>query len=187
MLTVLINNIDPVILGNLISSHEVGIFMIAFKISVTLSVIQVGFNSYLSPKFVQFHGEKLRHLFYISTVLMAVSGLFLSLFVAFFSEEILLLFGREFVVANDLLLCLILVQFVHLATGSAGLMMMLNGHEKIVGNIIFFSLILKVFFSYILVDIFGVIGIAYASLISSIMQNFYFLYFVKNKVLVHAL
>lgn len=183
ILTIVINNIDSVILGNLISSQEVGVYMIAFKIAVTLSIVQVGFNSYLSPKFVQETGERLNRLFYFSTTLMAILGLLLSFAVVGYSREILLLFGAEFTVADNLLIYLVLIQFVHLATGSAGLMMMLRGYEKYVVNIIFVSLLMKVGLGYLLVESYGVIGIAYAGLLVSIFQNIYFFYFVRKKIL----
>jgi len=73
---------------------------------------------------------------------------------------ILKLFGPEFIFADKALTVLALGQFVNVATGSVGYLLMMSGHEKLMRNNIIFAAVLNVAFNIILIPRFGIVGAA---------------------------
>jgi O-antigen/teichoic acid export membrane protein len=152
------------------TTEDVGVFGVASRTANLTNFILVAVNSIAAPKFAAFYKQgQMRALGSMarnsSTLMMLWALPILVLFVAA-PGWVMKVFGQEFVGGGPILAILTIGQFVNVATGSVGFLLMMTGHEKLARNNIAASAVANVVLNVTLIPLYGVVGAAIATAIS---------------------
>lgn len=186
LLTTLGQNIDKIILPVLISTHEIGIYFSAFKLTSTLLIFQGIFSLIWMPEIIKKFERKTK-LNLANTLFKIQSILVFLISILIFSNELLIKFlGEAYADAILILPILFLVPYFMMMAeiGSVGITLKEKSgyHFFISLTYIIFSTLLILYLS----PIFGVQGVAYAVVISTVLyyllRNYIGLYLIKEKV-----
>jgi len=178
-------NIDSVMVGWLSSVKEVAYYTVASRIALlTIFFLQVT-NAALSPKLATLYKagkikEMNKMVQRVTSGLICVAILPVIVF-ALFGESILGLWGAEFSSGYWLLIVLSLGQLVNIGTGSAGLLLVMTGFEKIQANISFIAIGINLLINFILIGQFGALGAAIATAIALSFENISKVIYAKKK------
>ncbi|AGL01035.1 flippase [Desulfoscipio gibsoniae] len=173
--TILINNIDRIVLGYFVSAKDIGRYSAAALVAIQISVVLQSFNTVFSPLIADLYNKnalnQLNLVFKTVTKWIFTLTLPLFLIIVMFSDEVMNMFGRDFFSAGSILVILACGQFVNASVGSVGYMLTMTGLQKIemINGIL--GLILNLILNYILVLHFGVVGVAMATSISLAFLN----------------
>jgi len=166
---------DTLVLGAVQNSKEVGLYVVASRSSQVIALILMVANTLLGPRFARLyndaHIERLKNLFFKTAIFMFVAGLIAIIPFLFFPKEILVLFGEEFIVAVNALTILVFGQFVNVASGAGGILLVMAGKAKIIKVIMILTSLFNLFLSYLLGVSFGAVGVAVATAISMALMN----------------
>ncbi|SFR14189.1 flippase [Desulfoscipio geothermicus] len=166
---------DTIMLGFWIDSKSVGIYNIAMRAAMLTSFILFAVNSIVAPKFAALYAkgelEALGIVARNSTALMTVLALPILLLFILSPKFILGIFGPGFISGSNVLIILALGQFVNVATGSVGYLLMMTGYEKLMRNNIIGSAILNIILNTLLVPKYGITGAAIATAVSLAIMN----------------
>ena len=175
---------DIMILGIYSSADNIGIYSAASRLVMATTIILIAVNAVTVPKYAKYYKtgdiaaiEKLARA--AAVVLLLVVSIPMMILM-FFSDWIMLLFGEEFSGGEQVLRVLAIGQFVNVICGSVAYLLIMTGKEEVLRNIYFVTAILNIFLSIILLKIWGVIGVAYATSFSVIMWNILAAYIVKK-------
>jgi len=176
---------DILILGAFRSTEEVGIYSVALKVSLLTSIVLMSINSIAAPKFAEIWGKKdlqgLKNIVKQSTKLIFLLSLPILLFILFFPEFILSFFGEQFELGATALIFLALGQFFNAISGSVGMLLTMTGHQIIYQNILIVTIIINIFLNLLWVTEYGLVGVAMATMVSTILWNTLMGYFVWKK------
>jgi len=176
---------DKLMLGNMMSSEEVGIYFTAFKLSMFASISLMAINSIASPKFAEMYGKKdfdgLKKVVHQSTKMIFWSTLPLVILFFIFPDFLLGIFGTEFKVGVTAFIYLSIGKLISAFSGSVGNLLQMTGRQIIFMNLLFFGAIINVVLNYLLIPIYGVNGAALASMVSLSTWNLTMVYFVKRE------
>lgn len=175
VMNMVISSADTVALGIWTGSSAVGIFGVVRRTSLITSFILVAVNTIAAPKFAALYAAgdhtTLGYTARSTTRLMTLFALPFLLIFIMFPELILGIFGSTFATGGPSLRILAAGDFVNVATGSVGLLLMMTGHEKPLRNIVFASMLLDVALQVLLVPAYGLAGAAWASALTLAVQN----------------
>lgn len=176
---------ERLLLASAIDVASVGVLMgirqlqnfpqVLFQIMVTV----------LAPMFVAAKArgdmDEAKHLYHLSTDWICRLSFPLLIFLLFFGENILTLYGKDFAESGKWPLVIIIAgQMLNVLTGPHGMMLNMLGHEKalfkiyLISNSIFFLSLL------ILAPKLGLLGVALSGLFPVIFLNLIELYFMKK-------
>ncbi|MED4972300.1 flippase [Geobacillus kaustophilus NBRC 102445] len=167
---VVMDRIDILMIGNMMTNKDVGIYQVSSQIANLVSVLLVIFNTVFAPQISKFYHsgklDELRRLYVQSTRLLGLGALIFVIFLSTFSEYILMVFGKEFVEGQTALILRGIGQFINAAVGSVWLMLAMTGKPKLqmYGN--FAACIINVILNYILIPKYGIDGAAFASMVA---------------------
>jgi len=177
---------DKLMLGNMRSPEEVGIYFTAFKLSMFASIALMAVNSIAAPIFAELYGKKdmdrLRKVAHQSSKIIFLTTLPLVLGFLIFPDFLLGLFGPEF--AEKGVIAFMLLSFGKLISslsGSVGNILQMTGKQVAFMNILFIGAIVNLVLNLFLIPKFGINGAALASMISLSLWNLIMVYFVKRK------
>ncbi len=154
---------------------EVGIFGAAFRTAMLISFILVAVNSIVAHRFAAFcrSGDhvNLDLLARQSTKLLFVSSLpFLALFLLA-PTYLMGFFGKDFTGGALVLSILAAGQFVNVATGSVGQLLVMSGNERLLRNNLFIAFVINCALNLALIPRYGMTGAAVATAVSISVQN----------------
>lgn len=182
---IFMNNIDTVFLGVFTTTEEIGLFAVAMNIAFLTSIFLQITNSSVAPKIASlFHSGRIKE-----TELMmkkVTRGLFflgflqLIIFI-FFGDLILSIWGREFKEAYWVLLILSVGQLFNVGTGAVGQLLVMTGYEKTNRNITMIFLFLNIILSFIMIQLYTIIGAAIVNALTVAMLNITRLIMAKHK------
>ena len=113
-----------IILSTTSSQNELGLYVIALKISLLSSLAMKALNAILAPKVSYlFNLDKIDDMFVVSrfiTFISTIVSLFVIIIFYFFGTLIQIIFGESFEGAYIILLVLLIAQLVNSSTGSKG-------------------------------------------------------------------
>lgn len=183
-LNYVLSSFGTIVLGIWADSVAVGIYGIAARVTLLMRFILDSVNSIIAPKFatlyeqneIQALGNLARSVTFAMTVLAAP----ILLVVVLFPKAILNLFGGEFATGSTVLVVLAIGQFINVATGSVGYLLMMSGHEKIVRNNVVFNAIINVFLNLLLIPKFSIMGAAVATALSLAVKNIITVFLVRK-------
>lgn len=176
---------DKLMLGAMESSISVGIYHIAFKLSMFASITLMAVNSIAAPKFSELYAKDdmrgLQKVVKQSTKIIFWTSL--PLIFIFFSlpKYFLSLFGPEFIVGINAFIFLSCGKLFNSLSGSVGNLLQMTGKQVVFMKILFTGAILNVILNYFLIPIWGINGAAIASMISIIFWNLSMVIFINKE------
>jgi O-antigen/teichoic acid export membrane protein len=174
---------DIVMLGMFRSEAEVGVYSVVVKLAGLTSIALIAINSIAAPKFSEFYSkgdmEGLKNIAQSSTKMIFFTSMPVIAILILFPKQILGMFGEEFTVGYLALWILMTGQIVNSMTGSVGYILIMTGKEKLFQNIIIFTSILNILLNYVLVETYGLVGVALSTAISLSLLNLIPYFYVK--------
>lgn len=171
-----------IMLGVWGTKADVGIFNIASRTAALLSFILIAVNSISAPKFAALHAhgdmEALGSLAQGSAKIMVVLASPILLIFVLVPGWVMGLFGPQFLEGSMVLTILAIGQFINVATGSVGYLLMMSGNESLMKNTITASALLNIILNLILIKSWGLIGAAVATAVSLAAMNVILAYMV---------
>jgi O-antigen/teichoic acid export membrane protein len=123
-----------VMLGLYASSEDVGIYSIAHRLALTVTLVLVVFNNVFGPKYASLYNEdrnrELKKMAQSSSLIMLLVSSPLIIVLSIFPRFFLELFGVVSEVGVKVLRIILLGQFFNIATGQVGLLLNMTGHQK---------------------------------------------------------
>tara|TARA_B100000614_G_scaffold217676_1_gene203032 strand:- start:2443 stop:3804 length:1362 start_codon:yes stop_codon:yes gene_type:complete len=185
---------DRLMLGGMTSSYEVGIYDVAFKLSMFVNIALTAVTSISSPKFAELYEKKdfnrLEKVVHQSTKLIFWSSIPLLVLFTVVSIFILDLFGDDFYNGIYALVILCTARLFSVFTGPAGNLLQMTGNQLTYMNVLFLGAAINIVLNYVFIQpenpfshlgIHGINGAAFASFISIIFWNLTMVYYVKRK------
>lgn len=170
----------------LLTDEDVGLFAVPLRFAALFSIILFVVNTVMGPKIarIYFNGkiEDLQKYVNQSVNISTITAFIPMVIMILFSEQILGLFGDEYVHQSTLMRILILAEFINIVSGSNGLILNMSGHEKIARNIMIVTVLLFVLLSVTLTFYFGLIGTGFSILLIQIFRNILTINVVSKKI-----
>lgn len=171
------NSTDIFMLGQFLDAAYVGVYSAAATIAIFLSsLFIISLNSIFAPLIAAIYGQnaidKIRHLYITTTRWMFYSFLPLVVFVIIAREQIMSIFGKDFVIDGPVVLFVLLIgHMVNCLTGGVGQILSMTGHQKKELSINVIVIMLNIGLNLLLIPRFGIIGAAIATSSSQITVN----------------
>ena len=182
---ILLNWTDVLMLGKFESERNIGIYNGAFKIGyLTLffvmamgSIIVADISKYFNNnQFKELHNTVKK-----ATQVTAVLTIPVAIFIIIFSEQLLSLFGSEFIEGKIALIFITIGALYNALTGNVDQLLNTTGNQISVRNIMFFGFVINVVLNLVLIPIYGINGAAFSSLVVNIIVNTIFIVVIKKK------
>jgi len=186
IMNLVINWAAILFLGAWGSSSEVGVYSAALRTAMLTSFVLIAVNSIAAPKFAALHrqadfeglGTTARHAAKLMT-LCASPVLFAYLI---WSRSIMGFFGEEFISGSALLIVLALGQFVNVATGSVGYLLMMSGNGVLMRNNVILAAVTNIILCCMLIPAYGAMGAAISTSVTITLMNIVSAYLVWTKM-----
>jgi O-antigen/teichoic acid export membrane protein len=182
---------DVLVLGIWSDAKEVGIYGISMRIALLTAFILGAINIVVAPQFAALHAsgnaaalKRLAQQSAFWTLFLATPAIVVIVSVP---DLILQLFGPQFKDGAWALRILALGQFVNLATGPVGTLLLMTGHEKLMRNNIAISAALNLLCNLILVPAYGAVGAAASTALSLAFMNIISWSVVRKKLQINVL
>jgi len=134
LLYYLISNIDKLMLGYFSTSEQVGIYSVSFRVAILtiflLQSVNSIFASVISELVEKEDHQTLEKLLKSLTKWIFFFGLNFLGFVVILNQEILTIFGKEYLIGGQVLIILTLGQFINAAAGPTGTILIMSGNQK---------------------------------------------------------
>ena len=167
---------DLILLGIMRSSEETGIYFAAKKTALAIGILMISLNVILGPVISHLYSGKqydqLNHAFKMATQWILALALPVLVMILLFAEEILSLFGPGFAGARLSLIILTWGQFLNLAVGSVGYMLMMTGHQRWMVIDAVGAVSLNIPLMVLMISRFGITGAAWTSAVILALAGF---------------
>ncbi|WP_281556611.1 oligosaccharide flippase family protein [Thalassomonas sp. RHCl1] len=172
--------------GFLSSPEQVTYFAVANRVALLVAFMLLAVNGILSPKFAELkadnRSERLQSVYRSSTGLMLLLTTPFMVLVFIFAQEILWLFGNELQPAVKILRLLIAAQFVKVAVGSVGQLLIMSGFEHSQRRNLLLAVAILVLVATLLIPVWGALGAAIAVFCAMSFNNVLGLWQVYKKL-----
>ncbi len=171
----LMANINTIQLGNMSSNDDVALYSASAKIVSLVAIGLVSANLLISPKLSPlYYDGKLREMYTLirkNNAFIACITVIPVLIIAFFSEEVLAIYGDEYIEAAPLLRLLVIGQAFNVLCGPVLLVATLIGFQKSASATVLTMAFVNWLLCVLLIPMYGTIGAVYACVIANIMLN----------------
>ncbi len=175
MMTIIVNNIDMIMIGNILNKNAVAVYSVAAKIATFPSILLIVVNTVFPPIVAKLYHdgelEKLRNMYKLSArTLTAISSVII-LIIVIFRKSILGYFGTEFIGGEYVIIYRGIGQLVNASVGSVWYIVSMTGRPKInmVGKIL--AALINTLLNLLLIPILGITGAALSSMIAIVFAN----------------
>jgi O-antigen/teichoic acid export membrane protein len=177
LLYFLISHIDILMIGYFLESSDVGIYSVAVRIAGMGVFLLSASNTIFGPTISELTEKKqfytLEKLLKSITKIIFVFSLNFLLFVLIYNQEILTIFGQEYIVGGIVLIILTFGQFINASVGPTGTILIMSGKQNYeVFNSIAIC-IMNIILNIILIPRFGIEGAAVATASSIVIINIF--------------
>jgi len=175
ILNFFLNRADVLMLGYFRAASEVGIYFIAFRISLLVLFPLNAFGPIFGPMMSEFFGrneiQRMEELFKVITKWVVSLSIPILVTVLIFRSQILSMFGPQFVTGSSAVAFLGMAQFINCSAGHAGLLIIMAGYPRI--NLVNSLILLccNIVLNYLLIPPYGLLGAAIATGASIITIN----------------
>ena len=171
----IMQSIDIIILSIYEGFDQIAYYSVSVKLAMVTTLALVSVNIVIAPRIAEIYEnkkmKKLQQLIKHSTrIIFLISTCVLSV-LFFFTDEILGLFGQDYVAANNALLFLLAAQFFNAISGPGAIYLNMTGRQKTLNKILVLGLIVNISLNFYLIPIYGINGAAIATFISLITWN----------------
>ncbi len=175
-----------ILLGRWGTTADVAVFEAARRTAFTTTLVLTAVNSIAAPKFAELYekgdmdalGATARN----SARMMVLFAAPVLLLFTVAPGWVMGLFGPEFTTGGTVLLVLALGQFVNVATGSVGFVLVMTGNEPLARNTTALAAGVGLILNIALIPPFGAVGAAIATAVSMASLNLPAAYLVKNRL-----
>lgn len=172
-------------LGHYYSDDLIAIYSAVLQVSTLISFLLVAVNQVFSPIASKlYHEGRVRELGKVYgklTIFLFIIASLFTVFIYILGNEVMLLFGKEFVDGSIPLIILSVAQLFNALSGPCGLLNTMSGHPKVEIIVQVTSLILTLILGYILVKNYSLIGAAIStSIVIFISNGLRMLFLYKN-------
>ncbi len=166
---------DVLILSYFRPESEVGVYSIAYKVSILITIPLFAINSMAGPKFSQFKGAgDMKNLLKVakqSAKLNFITSFPIFVGVMALAGFLMNLFGDEFAGGTSLLYVLALGQLYNASCGSVLNLLNMTGHERKVQRIIVISTLVNLILNILVAGEYGAMGVSITTAISLLLWN----------------
>lgn len=181
---------DILMIGTLMESADVGVYRAAIQgaelVAIALTVVNIVLLPSISSLYEKGEISKLQKLITMSTRMVTVVCLPIFIFLYFFGNYFLLLFGNEFLIGSKSLAILSVGQLMNAFFGSVGLILSMTGHEKDTLQGVAISALINIILNIAFIPVWGIEGAAYATTSSLIIWNVLLAYKVIKRTGLHS-
>jgi O-antigen/teichoic acid export membrane protein len=174
------------LLGVLGEKDDVGLFGMATRTAYLVSAVLIAVNSIAAPKFAALYKQnklaELERLAQQTTFMLTLVAIPVTFLMMIFPSQIMAIFGAEFAASGNVLRILLIGQFVNVACGSVGFLLIMSGNEKSFRNAIVLSVVSMSVLLLVLVPHLQEIGAAIANTVAVIVSNVMCIYYVKKRL-----
>ena len=166
---------DTLMIGYFKTSADVGIYRVAFKVATLITFLQFAVNSIAAPTIASLYAKDdlagLRKYIKQIGVINAGFAIPTALVVIFFSEELLNMFGAEYIAGAVIVPILAVGQLVNALAGPVMYILNMTGREKLSQRIMIWMTALNIILNVVLIPMYGIVGAAIATTISMVTWN----------------
>lgn len=175
---------DTFILGIMDSAENVGIYNVALRIANLTSLSLLAFTSMSAPKFAEFYSnndmKSLKKVTSHTTKLIFWTSVPFLVLILLFPASIMGIFGEEFKVGGLTLVFIAIGQFVNAISGSVGSFLKMTGRQAFFRNVMIVTMILSIGLNILLIPKYGINGVAFATMLTTIIKNLSFVVYIKR-------
>lgn len=186
VLSQLIQWYSQLVLGIFGNVSDVAILAVSQRISLLVSVMLLAVNHLVAPKFARLFSEKntreLKKLTVWTVRLLLMVGLPVLAAIIIFPEQILSLFGKEYIDGAKTLIILAIGQLVNITTGSVAFLLSMTKHEKELRNNTLVTVMIIIPVGLYLISSFGLLGAAITTSLSVSLHNVLLAVAVRKKL-----
>jgi len=179
----LFTRMDILMLGYFKSSSDVGIYAIAARMAILIELPINALNAIFEPTIAEISGrgeeKSLLCLYRAVTPWIVVIGFFIFMLLIILADPIMELFGRNFLGGAIVLLILGLGQLINIGVGSAGALLNMTGHPRVILINTVSMICLNFILNCVLIPVYGIYGAALATAISLAAVNIFRLCEIK--------
>jgi O-antigen/teichoic acid export membrane protein len=176
-------SLDKIVLGYWLDARRVGVYVVAASVTVFLPILLQSVNQIFSPTIADLHArgeiDLLRRLYQTLTKWIFGFTLPLAMVVCVFAAPLMQIFGSEFRAGWPILMIGTFGQLINCAVGSAGVLLIMSGHQDRLVRVQVKVVIANVAFNLILIPIWGIVGAILVSAASNAAINLLYLREVK--------
>ena len=184
------NQTDTVMLGFLSNAEAVGIYTVANRGASLIGFVLLAFNTSLSPIFAQLYAsgnkQQLQRIVTQCCRVVFAIALLITVILITFGQDLLSLFGSEFVRGQNILTILSIGQLINAFSGSVALLLIMTGHDKYTAIGVSISAILNIILNAILIPQFDAVGAGIATAISMIVWNVILIIMAQKKLKINS-
>ena len=162
-----------------------GNFDAAFRIGYLLMMPLIAITTIAAPifsrKFAEADKTGLERILKLTTNAIILITIPLILITYFFSEEIMALYGPDFIGSGNILKIILIGFIFNALSGPVAVFLQMAEKQVLVQNVFLYSAVINVIVSYILIPKFGVIGACWSNVFYQILINVYLLIYIKLK------
>jgi O-antigen/teichoic acid export membrane protein len=188
-LAIILQRTDRYMIGYYLNTKDVGVYDVALKIGTWSSIVLSSFNTMFGPMISRlYHGgelKKLEQMYKVITRWVVMSNLIAFSLIVIFRQELLQLFGKDFVLGETALLLVAIGQIVNSGVGSAGTINIMSGHPEYALYVNILAAALNIFLNILLIPRLGINGAAIATLVSLAAANITRLVMVYRNLHIH--
>ncbi len=177
-------SLDKILLGYYLDARRVGIYVVAASVTTLLPILLQSVNQIFSPTIADLHArrelEVLQRLYQTLTKWILGFTLPLSIVVCVFAAPLMQIFGSEFRAGWPILVIGTLGQVINCAAGSAGILLIMSGHQDRLVRVQVRVVIGNVIFNLALIPIWGIVGAVVVSAATNAAINLWYLREVKS-------
>lgn len=177
---------DVLVLGILKSEAVVGVYDIVGKLSLLMLLAIMSVNAILPAKFAELYASKeftkLKELSFQSNRLIFWVSSILFLFMILTAPWILSVFSIDSAEAGYLIFILLGSQFINTICGSNMVLLKMTDHHYFFRNLMIFAAIFNLGLNFILIPIYGMIGAAITTFLTTLLWNLWGVYYTWRKM-----
>lgn len=169
-----------------VAESDLALLAISVRIALLVPMILTAVNMVVSPKFAAHHhkgeSDKTESVLAESLKLLAIVSLFVFVVIVLFGDDVLRIFGKQYVEAAGLLSILVCGQLINSLTGPCGKLLMMSGFEKDVRNSSVIVAAAGLLLAFYMTAELGVIGAAVSTALTISIQNIAFAWLVHRRL-----
>jgi len=187
---ILLTWIDKLFLGVYETESEIALFEVSAKIALVIGFTLEALNSILAPKISELFYKKdvfaLQNTINFTSKINISISIFMFLLILSFPTQILSIFGESFKEGKTILLILATGKLISSLSGSVGIILQMTGNQQIYKRIMIMALFINLTLNLILIEPYGVIGVAIATSLTMIIWNLSAVIIIKKKLKINS-
>ena len=171
----IMQSIDIIILSIYEGFDQIAYYSVSVKLAMVTTLALMSVNIVIAPRIAEIYEKQnlqdMQQLIKHSTRIIFFISLFVLSILFVFSQEILSLFGPDYIKANQALLFLLAAQFFNAVSGPGAIYLNMTGRQKTLNKILILGLIINISLNFYFIPVEGINGAAKATLASLIIWN----------------